>query len=691
MERVKNKEGVRGPAYAAGRKGFLFGLQGKMLFSFGLLFVLTLTAINLVNLYGVPFTDFRGELKRNEIEALRNLNLVADLKKERLMLWLEERLDDTEVVATSEFIQRPLSEIVSVVHEYRRPGDSADERWTEIQKNESYQSLLRYLNSVKRIYAYYDRLIILDPSTGTIMISTESKEIGRSVGKDLSARALASEGRELVLLQKEPESGRIFLLIMRPLQHVRRAGPDKPAPVLVAYMSTDDMILPMLHTGGGLGQTGEVLLVNQAVKTLASLKHSLADGTEAVPLENEITSRPAVFAARGEEGIISAKDYRGVPVLAAYRHIPVTSELRWGMVVKRDRAEVFAHVRQHLKSVILIGLIAMILIIGLSMTLSASLSRPIQMLSQTAQQVEAGELSARASVVSSDEIGMLARTFNSMVEKIQNWHQELRKEVDARTEELNETNKKLQTEVAGRRQAQKDLEEKAQELARSNDELQQFAYVASHDLQEPLRMVSSYVQLLGQRYKGKLDADADDFIAFAVDGAVRMKDLINDLLAYSRVGTHGKEFRPVDCETVLEQVLSNLQVAVKESGAVVTHDPLPVITADNTQLTQLFQNLIGNAVKFHGAEPPCVHVSAVQKEQEWLFSVRDNGIGIDPGHSERIFLVFQRLHSRREYVGTGMGLAIGKKIVERHGGRIWMESQVGEGTVFYFTMPGGRV
>lgn len=235
--------------------------------------------------------------------------------------------------------------------------------------------------------------------------------------------------------------------------------------------------------------------------------------------------------------------------------------------------------------------------------------------------------------------------------------------------------------------AQQSLEESIGELARSNADLQQFAYVASHDLQEPLRMIASYTQLLAKRYKGKLDADADDFIGYAVEGATRMQRLINDLLAYSRVTTQGKVFERVDCGQILEDVLSNLRLAVEESQAVVTHDALPVVTADGGQLGQLFQNLIGNAVKFHGAEPPKVHVSAELRSNEWRFSVRDNGIGLDLRYAERIFVIFQRLHNREEYPGTGIGLALCKKIVERHGGRIWVESESGRGATFYFTLP----
>ena len=257
-------------------------------------------------------------------------------------------------------------------------------------------------------------------------------------------------------------------------------------------------------------------------------------------------------------------------------------------------------------------------------------------------------------------------------------------------------------DITARQQAEAALARHTAELARSNGELEQFAYVASHDLQEPLRMVVLfYTQLLARRYQEKLDAEADEFLGYIVGGATRMHQLIEDLLAYSRVSGRPGAYEPADCEAILDRALANLQAAVEESGAVVTHDPLPALMADPLQLEQLFQNLLGNAIKFRGEASPRVHVSAElfnppsaevgsRPPAEWVFSVRDNGIGIDPQQAERIFALFQRLHSREAYPGTGIGLPVCKKIVERRGGRIWVESGPGPGATFYFTVPTER-
>jgi len=245
----------------------------------------------------------------------------------------------------------------------------------------------------------------------------------------------------------------------------------------------------------------------------------------------------------------------------------------------------------------------------------------------------------------------------------------------------------MSIDITEQKHAEEKLLKAMSDLEHSNKELEQFAYVASHDLQEPLRMVASYTQLLGKRYKDKLDSDANDFIAFAIDGAVRMQTLINDLLAFSRISSKVKPFTSVNLSEVLGEALMSLQSIIIENSAIILNDNLPSVLGDDSQLTRLFQNLIGNAIKYRRDIPPEIHISAEEMKSEWKISVQDNGIGIEKDFYEKIFIIFQRLHSRDKYPGTGIGLAICKRIVEMHGGRIWLESEKGHGSTFYFTIP----
>jgi PAS domain S-box-containing protein len=266
---------------------------------------------------------------------------------------------------------------------------------------------------------------------------------------------------------------------------------------------------------------------------------------------------------------------------------------------------------------------------------------------------------------------------------------QLTEELSATNEELMATTEELKTANEELIIAQNHLTDMVEKLKTSNRELEQFAYVASHDLQEPLRMVGSFTQLLKRRYKGKLDEDADDYIDFIIDGAQRMKDLIDDLLAFSRLNTQTREFEPVIMDVALNDVLNNLKTSITYNKAQISHDNLPVINGDPSQINQLLQNLIANAIKFQGERPPNIHISAEELAEQWLFSVEDEGIGIDPQYQEQIFRIFKRLHTREEYEGTGIGLAICKRIVERHDGKIWVESELGKGSIFYFKLPKG--
>ena len=349
---------------------------------------------------------------------------------------------------------------------------------------------------------------------------------------------------------------------------------------------------------------------------------------------------------------------RGTKVIGAIS--PIQS-VHWNTVVELPTGEAYGPIRHMIFVMGGAVAVAVAFAIPISIFFSRRIGSPLQRLTEASAQIKAGNMEARVSVGGHDEIGILEETFNEMADRLEEYYVGMEQQVAERTQEVAATNEELQT-------ANVSLENRTAALERSNQELQQFAYVASHDLQEPLRMVASFTQLLAQRYQGKLDADADEFIEYAVDGAIRMRQVIHDLLAYCQVGTHSKTLEPTDCNAVLEQTLANLRVTIEENQASVTHDELPIVEADAPQLGRVFQNLIANAIKFRRETRPCVHVSAQLEGAAWVFLVRDNGIGIDPEYAEQIFTIFQRLHTRKDYPGTGIGLAVCKKIVELHGG-----------------------
>jgi signal transduction histidine kinase len=371
--------------------------------------------------------------------------------------------------------------------------------------------------------------------------------------------------------------------------------------------------------------------------------------------------------------------------LDMFKSIQFQGKVIGGVAMHQSLVELTQRFQRNAAAAGLILLLSGILAYIISALLGRMISRPILHLAEIANRVSLDKnYSLRASRMTHDELGILTGRFNEMLSQIDERDSALVKTQAVLKREIEEKN----NEILERLKTQHELDLANEELKKSNNDLQQFAHVASHDLQEPLRTVASYVQLLERRYKDQLDDEAKKFIDFAVAGAVRMQKMIKDLLIYSRVSTKGNEFKRTNCEEILRLSLMNLKVAIEESQAQVTHDPLPELKADGAQLIQLFQNLIGNALKFHIPDQlPQIHISAVPSDEGWKISVKDNGIGIEQQYFDRIFVIFQRLHNRQKYPGTGLGLAVCARIVERHGGRIWVESQPGEGTEFFFTIP----
>jgi PAS domain S-box-containing protein len=485
--------------------------------------------------------------------------------------------------------------------------------------------------------------------------------------------------------------------------------------------------------------TAETLLIRRDGDDALFLNELLFQKNTALTLRVPLTSHdvPAVKAALSETGVVEGVDYRGVRVIADVRAVP---DSPWSVVSRMDRSEVYAPLRERLwQTVVLVG----VALLGTGTSLATLWRhREAVLYRDRAETAEALRvLSARHEAtldavpdvimeVDNDKtytwmnrpgraffgeeaIGRPASDYfvgtqdtYSTVQPlfdgkdgliyVESWQRRVDGEERLLAwwcRQLTDPNGRVTgvlstaRDITDLRRAEEAKDRAGEELKRSNKELEQFAYVASHDLQEPLRMVSSYVQLLAQRYEGQLDDKAQKYIAYAVDGALRMQQLIEDLLVYSRAGARGGALESVDSGSALAAAIQNLTKTIEESGAVITHDELPVVRANAPQLTQVFQNLLSNAIKFHGERPPRVHVSAEDKGREWVFSVKDHGIGIDPQYKDRVFVIFQRLHTRQEYPGTGIGLAVCQRIVERHGGRVWFESEPGMGSTFYFSVP----
>jgi len=568
-----------------------------------------------------------------------HLNLVADLQQARVKDVLDRNFERLEQVSARtelrenvvRFVKDSVEDSRDSVNNILRDANSAVDSFqvvsiVEMDGNVIGSSNLDYIDA-----SFAEELFYIERER----IKDRIGEDGRAVSFDLDEEG----GLKVVLSEPfKSEDGDVLGLIV-----IETSGEN------------------LAETSEAEGDTVRTLLVK---KDLEGQIIVLTPKVFAGPSPSKDRDGPLVKAANEEVGFFpDARDlFRDVPVLAVTRHFGQSGEgdgVDLGFVAKMDRSVAFRDLRKIGNfSLIVLGLALVALEVAF-FAMRKGILRPIQHLAKTATEISGGDLSRRVEVESNDEIGLLARDFNQM------------------TEALVEANTGLERKV----------EERTSELEQSNADLAQFAYVASHDLKEPLRMVTSYVQLLERRLGKTLDEESKEFMGFAVDGAKRMRGLIDDLLAYSRVGTKSKPFERVSSEEIVGAALQNLKIAIDESEAEVKLGELPDLIADPTQLTQLFQNLIANAIKFRGDKKPVVFVGAQKDGRQWKFSVRDNGIGIDKEYLEQIFLIFQRLHKRTEYEGSGIGLAVCKKIVERHGGKISVESEPGQGTTFSFGIP----
>jgi len=661
-------------------------------------FIVTQLFTIFVILYGIPGTSYLGEYQKKRADTFVELGTVADLKKAELENWIQDIRQDAQKFTTISITRRAVARILA-------SGRS-------VKPATSLPGNLRTIDEIAELFGgehvTYRHIRVADFKDGTIIYSNVPSEIGKNISEDAGVIKIREDRFEEYLdIRRNKLTGQIGLSICREILPLGRIPGSGPIAVLQAEVDTEEMSTFILHTGAGLGKSGEVVLVNQDQMALTPLKNPLKGGAIARPLETRIGALPAVNSSSGAEGIVEAEDYAGVPVLAAYRHIRVSSDLGWGIVVKRAQREVLAPLRAKTYAYGFLGLLSVLVVVAISLYLARSLSRPILHLGRAAAAVEAGDLSVRAPEGARDELGALGRTFNNMVGRVQGWYDELNIEVEARTAELSLANESLQKEIAERRKAEEAREQTNRELEEKNRDMEQIVYVTSHDLRSPLvniigfsrevkrslsdiRAVTARASLTDEEREA-IDAilrdDIDPAMGFVAAGTEKMDRLLAGLLRLSRTGRARLEIVPIDMDRMIGDILATFEFRMKERGVTVLREPLPPCCGDEALLNQVFSNLVDNALKYlDPARPGILKITGKEEEGRAVYCVEDNGIGIPAEHQGKIFEIFHRLRPG-ESEGEGLGLTIVKKILYRHGGRMWLESEAGKGSKFLVSLP----
>ncbi len=647
-------------------------IRVKMLTYFCLLFAFIVIAIQLAELYGIPALGLEGEIKSRQGEMLRNLNVLADTKKHQLIHWLDERKADIDHFQDNEPFKTALSQLYPIIYPPHPPGpnEAPGPVWKKLRKHAAYTGLLRLMNQFKNSHRLYKRIHVAEAPGGNILFSTEPADVGQNIkGRRYFSHPIFTREIHLEVVQYgEPGNFDLYLsrAVMARTNH--REPLLTPKWVVVIVIDLTDFIQPLLHTGSGLGRTGEAILVDHQARILAPLKFSPPDLGATPLLPYRMFTRPARLASGGQEGLIEAEDYRGETVLAAFRHIRITAGLGWGLMVKRDKAEVFAPLSQSLFIASLTGGLGILLIFVMAIIISGNLSRPIRQLAHAARNVEAGQLDTRAHINGSGETAVLAQTFNSMVQRIQDWRRELEKEVENRTAQLNHANQSLL-----------DSQERYKE---STENLQDLVYIASHDLQTPLVSMVGFAAHLDKKFSADLPEEAAFALKRIKANAQRMHQLVLSLLDISRLNTVKHPRTKFSPNHLLTGIVDELALTIKEKGAEIEIKEMPAMVGDRQRLAMVFRNLLTNSL-LYGA----THIAIGFDVHRSAYFIVDNGIGISKHNLQRIFKPGERLKKTQEE-GVGMGLAFCKKVIQQHGGVICAESD-GEtkGAAFYFTLP----
>jgi signal transduction histidine kinase len=606
----------------------------KLAIKLSLFFVL----ISLISIFILGYLSYDNSKAAIENEVQKHLTATNMLKESEIERWLNDNKNMLELLAKNTYFVDELQNEMTA-------HDSTDAEHMKI-----HSSIINEILMPGIISGGFFEFFIIRPGDGLVLISTDEKQ----EGKYQSDKPFFINGKVRTFIQNVYYS----MTIQQPAMTVGTPIKDRQGnlvAVLAGRLNLSDLSV-IMEKSSGLSQSEDTYLVNNFNFFITEPRFGMN-----YSLRKAVYTEGVNKALKHNDGVGFYNNYKGTPVIGAYHWLPLRELC---LITEVSQSEAFTPVYELQRQIIFIGIGVVILSSVLGWLLSLTITKPLSRLVEGTRKISEGDFDHEFNIPGKGEISILSNAFDRMIKK-------LRETLVSRD--------KLSEEVSERKKVE-------YELKRSNAELENFAYVASHDLQEPLRMVASYTALLEKRYKDRLDSDANDFINYAVDGAKRMQQLINDLLAYSRIRTRIKPFEPVDLESVLRDSITNLRISINERKAKITHDNLPIVMGEEGKLVQVFQNLVGNAIKFTMGKPPIIHIGVTRDKNDWVFSVRDNGIGIESQYFDKIFLLFQRLQGA-EYKGTGIGLTIIKRIVESHEGKIWVESEPGKGSIFYFTLP----
>lgn len=624
-------------------------IAGKMVLIFCSLFAVVLLAVQSVELYGLPYGLFKGSIEEMIDQEFVALGTVADTKKILIESWLKERRSDARIVAVNPVVRA----LINI------PNPSAAMTKT----------VSTWLASLLDTYQY-ESISIVDAVTGLPIASAGNHPPGPVTPYSYLQTAARPGVDESIIIVGTQDR----IHVVRQLGY-EQSDHGEPRALLVIELNTDAVFKPILATPMAtlLGKSWEVILADSASGRL--IQRMAADSDSPVPAT--IRDNALQLAQGGSEGTIIDTDYRNVPVLAAYRHIPLSADSSWGLVIKKDKAEVLAPAHRNRQVFLWFSLFGIFIVCLISLIISRALTGPLRMIMSTSAEIESGNLSARVPVLGSDELADLGRTFNAMVDQLQAWHEELDARVLVQTEEIRAINEDLERRVAAR----------TEELQAALKDMESFSYSISHDLRAPLRAIDGFCGILNEEFRERLPEEAGKYLVRMSHNARRMGQLIDDLLAFSRLSRQQLERETVDMGLLFREVFESLMSDGEPRNVVFEVAPLPQCQADPKLLRQVVINLLSNALKFSGGRSPAnIAVTSRSVDGETVYSVTDNGVGFDHAYADKLFGVFQRYHKSEEFEGTGVGLAIVHNIIQRHGGRVWAESEPGKGATFSFTI-----